>query len=223
MMLIPAGEFEMGSKDGHSHEMPVHTVYVDDFYIAQTEVTNAMYAQCVQAGVCASPGAGDFGKTEFANHPVGKVSWYDAVAYCEWANGRLPTEAEWEKAARGGLEGKLYPWGDQDPVCDRRAENGAQSLLCVREGTVPVGSFPPNKYGLYDMAGNVWEWVNSCYRDYPYTAGDGREYKFASCNRVLRGGSFSNQINSLRVAFRNLEGPRISVFAKYGFRCIFSP
>jgi formylglycine-generating enzyme required for sulfatase activity len=132
----------------------------------------------------------------------------------------LPTEAQWEKAARGGLEAKNYPWGDETPVCEKGAENGARFddlAGCNLADTERVGSYSPNGYGLYDMAGNVWEWVSSQYEPYPYVSTDGRENPVGSANRVMRGGAWSELQIVTRVSGRS------SSFLPYlygvGFRC----
>ncbi|MBM3239959.1 formylglycine-generating enzyme family protein [Candidatus Poribacteria bacterium] len=155
MALIPAGEFQMGDNfnEGNADELPVHTVYLDAFYIDKYEVTNALYEEFIKATGHRTP-------TYWTNHsfnqpdqPVVGVTWDDAVAYAKWAGKRLPTEAEWEKAARGGLVGKRYPWGDD--ISDNDANNYGNKIGI----TTPVGKYPPNGYGLYDVAGNIWEWV----------------------------------------------------------------
>ena len=168
MVLIPAGEFDMGSNDAEArnNEQPVRKVYVDAFYMDETEVTNLQYKEFLlenpqwQKGrVNAQFASGTYlyywednnypmGK---ANHPVTHMSWYAAMAYAEWADKRLPTEAEWEYAARGGLKGKEYPNGNTLTARDANFDNN------IRD-TTPVGKYPKNGYGLYDMAGNVWEW-----------------------------------------------------------------
>ncbi|MBT7192052.1 MAG: SUMF1/EgtB/PvdO family nonheme iron enzyme, partial [Anaerolineae bacterium] len=143
MLYIPAGEFEMGSQDGDSDEKPVHTVYLDAYWMDETEVTNEMFAAFLNAENNQSEGGESWldaddsdaliekngstwhAKSGYSNHPVVEVTWYGARAYCEWVGGRLPSEAEWEKAARGGLEGKEYPWGDENPICTEGADNGA--------------------------------------------------------------------------------------------------
>lgn len=193
MVYIPAGEFQMGNESGDSDESHVHTVYTDAFWMDESEVTNAMYAKCVEAGECKTPRGLHYGDPAYAEHPVYYVSWNDARAYCAWAGARLPTEAEWEKAARGGLEGKLYPWGDDPPSCTPGARNGAQYDACDGD-TAPVKSFAPNAYGLYDMAGNLWEWVADWYNDAYYrTLEDGVRNPTgpeSGQSRVLRGGSW---------------------------------
>jgi len=170
MALIPEGEFRMGKPGLSLVGKPVHTVYLDAFYMDIYEVTNARYAECLEAGVCSAPvkdtpsiRSYNYGEPDFADYPVVYVDWEQAHTYCKWRGARLPTEAEWEKAARGGLDGKLYPWGDEPPVCQPGAQNGAQMGICSQSGPFQVGTFAPNGYGLYDMGGNAWEWVADWY------------------------------------------------------------
>ncbi|MFZ5902608.1 MAG: SUMF1/EgtB/PvdO family nonheme iron enzyme [Chloroflexota bacterium] len=224
-VTIPAGEFQMGSENGESDETPVHPVYVDEFQIGKYEVTNRQYAQCAKAGICG--GKSDVGEGK-AFHPVVNVTWYDAVVYCEWVGGRLPTEAEWEKAARGPStgsgDGRTYPWGegiDCDHANYYGKDNGND--YCIGD-TTPVGSYESGKspYGAYDMAGNVWEWVSSLYMPYPYSLTDGREDLTASGSRVLRGGSWNNLDDSVRSSLRLRYIPSVT-YDLIGFRCSRSP
>jgi formylglycine-generating enzyme required for sulfatase activity len=219
LVYVPAGKFIMGSGDGGSDEKPIHTVDLDAFWIDKTEVTNAMYAKCVDAGKCDSPSIAAFmNNSSYADHPVVYIDWSKANAYCFWANRRLPTEAEWEKAARGTNAG-IYPWGEDDISCTR----ANYSFGCVG-GTREVGSYQSGKsaYGIYDMAGNVWEWVSSLYQPYPYDADDGRENLSSSASRVLRGGSWYVSDAFARSASRFAsDGGRTSNFV--GFRCARSP
>ena len=239
MVLIPAGEFRMGSNYGKSDERPVHTVYVDAFYMDIYEVTNAQYKQFADANpewgkdrIPSSYHGGDYLKhwngnsypSGKGNHPVVYVSWYGAMAYAQWAGKRLPTEAEWEKAARGRMVGQKYPWGD------RLDSNKANYYEKVGD-TTPVGSYPPNGYGLYDMVGNVWEWcLDAYYADFyknsprrnPIAGADSvvqvinnfTNVKF----RVLRGGSWGYFPRHLRVAGRGGLYPSFTYFVS-GFRC----
>ena len=219
LVSIPANSFMMGSDSGSSDEKPVHEVSLKGFWMDQSEVTNAMYAKCVEAGACSPPfSTGNYANDAYADHPVVYVDWTKAQAYCEWAGVGLPTEAEWEYAARDGLEGATYPWGDETPVCEVGVENGASFTNCSDRGTRPVGSYAPNGYGLYDMAGNVWEWVSSEYKAYPYDAGDGREDLTTNVSRGLRGGSWSSNENYLRVADRVRFTPS-NANDDIGFRC----
>ena len=246
MVLIPAGSFEMGSHDPEAWEdqQPVHTVHLDAFYMDTHEVTNAQFKVFVDANpqwgkdniedrfhkgnyLWAWNGNDYLGGT--AEHPVPDINWYAAMAYAEWAGKRLPTEAEWEYAARGGLARKRYPWGD-DAATPYYANYGEHFGYFVS-----VGQYPANGYGLYDMAGNVWEWCLDAYDADFYAASDDsrnpiagelsiqelRE-NFASIptdpSRVLRGGSWFDDAQSLRVAFRNGDTPALSN-GIIGFRC----
>jgi len=230
MRLVPAGTFEMGSENGDRDEQPIHEVFLNDFYIDQYEVTNALYAACVAAGACELPSSSDswtrssyYGDARYDTYPVIYVSWEDAKTYCEWREARLPTEAEWEKAARGGLEGMDYPWGNESPTCTPGAENGAQFESC-EDDTLEVGSFAPNGYGLYDMAGNTWEWVVDLY-DSEYYGSAPDTYPTPSDtdeSRVLRGGSWDDSDGFLRVANRFRNSPDFTING-IGFRCAHSP
>jgi len=158
-VYVPAGSFQMGSDTGDSDEKPVHTVTLDAFWIDRTEVTNAMYALCVEAGKCSPPSSSKsytrdnyYGDAQYNNYPVIYVTWDNANAYCEWAGRRLPTEAEWEKAARG-TDGRTYPWGDAAPDSTRLNYNSNVGDT-TEAGKYPSGASP---YGVWDMAGNVWE------------------------------------------------------------------
>ncbi len=170
MVHVPAGAFEMGSDDGYDDEKPVHTVYLDAYWIDRTEVTNAQYRRCVQAGECRESACAGDGAYNGADQPVVCVSWDDAAAYCEWAGGRLPMEAEWEKAARG-TDGRAFPWGnefdcrkgnfdDETELDDYTVPGGPDCDGYDR--TAPVGSYAAgaSPYGALNMAGNVREWVS---------------------------------------------------------------
>jgi len=211
MALIPAGEFQMGSENGEGDEKPVHTVYLDAFYIDVYEATNARYAECVSTGDCKPPTSSSsytrdsyYGEAQYADYPVIYVSWEMAKTYCEWRGGSLPSEAQWEKAARGGLEGMEYPWGNENPVCEKGAQNGANFGSCGTRDTERVGSYSPNGYGLYDMAGNVWEWVLDWYQADYYAGSPARNPPGPSNGeyRVVRGGSWFDVARILRAAFR---------------------
>lgn len=217
LLFVPEGEFLMGSNPveaspaGNEFQSPSYfdntpqfSIALDAFWIDQTEVTNKQFAQCVSDGKCkapletTSPARSDyFGNPEFENYPVIHVEWEMAKDYCEWAGRRLPTEAEWEKAARG-TDARLYPWGN-DPPNDILLNYNHNT-----RDTTEVGKYPDGKsvYGAYDMAGNVWEWVSSLYLPYPYDSEDGREDLNAASERVLRGGSWYFEEGSLRSIFR---------------------
>lgn len=185
MMYIPAGEFIMGSDDRWSDEKPKHKRFVDAFYIDLYEVTNADYKKFVDSANHIPPyhWTSSNYPPELHNHPVVYVTWFDADEYCKWKGKRLPTEAEWEKAARG-TDGRIYPWGKEfDPDKSNNPQKGSK-------GTEPVGSYENGKspYGLYDMSGNVWEWTSSWYGPHPGNTEPSEEY--GKKYKVLKGGSW---------------------------------
>jgi formylglycine-generating enzyme required for sulfatase activity len=221
-MYRPASSL-MGSTDSdpdaRADEKPQHTVYLDAYWIDKTEVTAAQYQRCVDSGVCSAPKAGalcTYGANDKSDHPVNCVDWSQAAAYCQWAGRRLPTEAEWEKAARG-VDGRIYPWGDQSP--DAALANFNEK---VGRTTTPVGSYPAgvSHYGALDMAGNVWEWTADWFYDTYYAksphenpTGPGPGFE-----RVLRGGAWFNSANFVRAAYRGRNTPD-SRNDYVGFRC----
>ena len=234
MVRIPGGPFVMGSINGPEDERPQHRLEVAEFFIDRTKVTNAQFAMFLNAKGPVGPQgdkyfdiddsdarvhrpdgnwAADVG---FENNPVVEVSWYGAVAFCRWAGKRLPTEAEWEKAARG-TDGRKYPWGEEGPNRTRAHFGAGWNDL------KPVGSFPQgaSPYGLLDAAGNGWEWVSSAYRPYPYNAQDGREDLNKDMVRGTRGGGHDVRIEELtttqrgRHVSRNPHGGHHNI----SFRC----
>jgi formylglycine-generating enzyme required for sulfatase activity len=218
LMYVPQGGFEMGSNDGDDDERPVHTVWLDAFWIDQTEVTNAMYAKCVADGLCKSSRCADNIDFIGAGQPVVGVDWNDANSYCEWGGRRLPTEAEWEKAARGML-GRSYPWGEGID-CDK-ANYGSCKWKTVEVGSYPDGASP---YGALDMAGNAWEWVADWYGETYYLSSPDRAPSGPSIgdSRVLRGGSWGNDGVYVRFSCRLWGAPdRWNCYN--GFRCAVSP
>ena len=230
MMYIPDGEFQMGSVngDGSAHttddldEHPKHPVFLNAYWMDKTEVTNGMYFKCVNNEACDEPSGRYFGDSAFDNYPVIYISWMDAKEYCAWSRARLPTEAEWEKAARGGLENKEFPWGNQSFSCKQGSSNGAQNHRCDGE-MIQVGSFSPNGYGLYDTTGNVWEWVNDWYSEDYYSVSPEENPAGPATGeyRIFRGGSWLYDVpgaNLLRVAYRNRHFPYTTNYG-LGFRC----
>ena len=240
MILIPAGEFLMGSdpsvdKDARDNEQPQHTLYLPDYYLAETPVTNAQYAAFVQATGHRQSYHWESRKSPEGkeDHPVIYVSWYDAVAYCHWlaeVTGkpyRLPSEAEWEKGARGN-DGRIYPWGNQWDA------ERCNSLEGRKRDTTPVDAYPQgaSPYGLLDVAGNVWEWTRSLWGEgfgepsfkYPYDPADGREDLGAPgvILRVLRGGAFDHNRWVVRCACRFRVAPNLFGW-NGGFRVVVSP
>lgn len=233
MGYVPEGDFLMGSREDDPmagiDEKPQRTVHLDAFWIDQTEVTNKRYQQCVEAGACTPPGntASNtrkyyYGNPEYDSYPVMHVTWYQADEYCRWAGRRLPTEAEWEKAARG-TDGRQWPWGNEEPEATR-----LNYKVSVRD-TTEVGSYPAgaSPYGALDMAGNLFEWVQDWYaRDY-YKKGpsDNPQGPDSGADKVLRGGSWVSPDNKVRCAFRHQYTPDRFPFAHsdhVGIRCAAS-
>ena len=246
-VYVPSGEFIMGSDDieaiistegGRAYpEIPVNRVYLDGYWIDKYEVSNGQYALCVDEGVCKPPYLSSsetrpkyYGNPEYSNYPVIWVNWDMARAYCEWTGRRLPTEAEWEKAARG-TDGRKYPWGNE-PLSGERANfcdvNCPRTIAnpIYNDGyadTSPVGNYPAgaSPYGAMDMSGNVWEWVGTLIKPYPYDSKDGREDLEASGERVWRGGPWSNGYWWMRssVRYRSIQS---YWYVNLGFRCASS-
>lgn len=225
MRFIPGGEFAMGSDTGEADSRPASQVSVAPFYIDKFEVTNEMYDACVFARECRRPQqAGSatrtsyYGSPVFANYPVIYVDWKMAKTYCEWRGARLPTEAEWEFAARGA-DGRSYPWGEKVDC------SFANAAGCVGD-TTPVDQYANGQspFGVYGMAGNVWEWTSSLFKFYPYDAADGREDLTTPGQRMARGGSwhtFGGNGGNVRTDIRLKLDP--AYYGAYvGFRCALS-
>lgn len=215
---VPAGEFVMGAED-YDDEKPIHHVVLPEFYMAKYPITNAQYKQFVDAENHRTPRHWKNSKipANKDDHPVVWVSWHDAMAFCQWAGVQLPSEAQWEKAARG-TDGRVYPWGNELPTAE----------LCnfwdSRIGdTTPIGDYPKgaSPFGCLDMAGNVWEWTSSLYKPYPYVPDDGRENQKDGGRRTWRGGSFVSDDLNVGCAYRNFNNPDNS-YNNAGFR-VMSP
>jgi formylglycine-generating enzyme required for sulfatase activity len=223
LLYVPEGPFTMGSEDGYSDERPVHTVTLPAFWVDQTEVTNGMYAGCVAAGECAAPRRKSsnlidyyYGFEGYVDYPVLFISWQDASDYCTWVGRRLPTEAEWEKAARG-TDGRPYPWGSALP--DASLTNFDHILDDVtRVGNYPDGRSP---YGALDLAGNVLEWTADWYGEEYYAASPDFDPQGPETgrHRVIRGGSWTGNINGVRSAHRFIQDPNTPAF-DIGLRCV---
>jgi len=239
MVLIPAGHFSMGCDSQHSSyscvydEQPLHTIYLDAYRIDKTEVTNSQYSQCVSIGYCTPPGSKSsstrsfyFGNSNYSNYPVIYVSQGQASTYCSWVGKRLPTEAQWEKAAHGvGVQ--VFPWGNTEPTC---AMTNADLGISCKGDTTAVGSFlsGASPYGVLDMAGNVVEWVSDQYSSNYYSAyptTDWPNNPFGPNNGsgyVLRGGSFTSNEDLLRVVRRSSAEFYLQTNF-IGFRCVANP
>ncbi len=263
MVLVPGGLFQMGCKPGNPYdpycggdyfngermETPLHWVNVSTFYIDKYEVTNARYAACVKAGKCLAPRSYSsstrrryYDDPAFANYPVLNVDWYQAAQFCAWDGKRLPTEAEWEKAARGPDDIRIYPWGNTGLNCGR-ANYYAWSGYCVGD-TTEVGHYPGDisPYGAMDMTGNAWEWVSDWYDRYYYQSsplddptGPSGPQSYPDCSncRVVRGGAWDWRDRYARISYRGRlptdyfaapyhaspNPPSSPFMAHLGFRC----
>jgi formylglycine-generating enzyme required for sulfatase activity len=250
LVYVPAGEFLMGTKNGLTDEQPIHKVYLDSYWLDQTELTNAMYAKCVETGQCDKPSfLAFYDDSAFASHPVEYVSWRDALNYCTWADRRLPTEAEWEKAAAWDPytnQQRVYPWGneydcrkgnfdDETELDDSLMPDG--NVSCdgfVR--SAPVGSFPDgaSAFGALDLGGNVWEWVHDAFIEVdPFNASIQNYYAISPLEnpqgvdpaiteyRSMRGGSYNFTFGYGRSAYRLWFGLDDS-YEGVGFRCALS-
>ncbi len=224
--FIPGGYYLLGSPVGepgrYADEDTPHRVRVDTFYIAVTETTNAQYTRFLKAAGHQAPLYREDKNLNDPNQPVVGVSWYDAAAFCQWltqvtgVSHSLPTEAQWEVAARGGLTGQPYPWGAEAPDAGGIYRANLRHDRTARDGflfTAPVGSFPPNGYGLYDMAGNVSEWCQDQYR--PAASGPFKP----GVLRLLKGGSWFSQARDLRCAARQAAAPNYAD-GYIGFRVV---
>ena len=234
-VVIPAGEFFFGCDPQHNggfeclpDELPLQKQYLETFAIDKYEVTNAQYAHCVAAGACKQPVYTYSATREFyydnptyANYPVSGVSWNEAYAYCTWVGGRLPSEAEWEKAARGETM-RAYPWGDEEPNCNVANSRDDRMGICVGD-TARVGSYPlgASPYGVMDMAGNVWEWV----MDYYSVTAEGTQVKIdplimgVDYHRLVKGGAWDYSWSWMRIAYNSEHDPDEHKIS-FGFRCM---
>jgi formylglycine-generating enzyme len=241
MACIPGGPFLRGSNDGPPHARPQQTVWVQTFFMDKNEVTYAEFKACIKAGKCkkAGPNYKDFNNPK---QPINGISWYDAVNYCKVQGKHLPTEAQWEKAARG-TDGRKYPWGNEEANCDRMVYMNEKGRSCgiPQKSKHPekgrpevIGSRPPGIYGLYDMAGNSWEWVYDWYsKNYKICGEDcagpdprGPCRGAEKCNvvrrRVVRGGSWYWPAEYATTYYRRSHVPSNSPFHHFGFRCAAS-
>jgi eukaryotic-like serine/threonine-protein kinase len=224
MVLVAGGEFLMGGNERLDEW--AHIVSPPDFYMDRTEVTNAAYARCIQAGNCAPQNApasethpSYATQEQFSSYPAIHVTWQQAVDFCTWAGKRLPTEAEWERAASWNAatyEKHVWPWGNVfDPARLNSVESGTGD-------TSSAAQFAPELNGTFDMAGNVWEWTSSLYKPYPYSQADGREDPQDKGDRVFRGGSWAQTQGKARAVVRQAASPTYSD-REIGFRCAVNP
>ncbi len=231
--VIPDGTFLMGSDAGLDNEQPMHSVSVTSFEMTQSEITLSQYKTCVHDGGCLAYGSVDgcnfWADSKYDNHPVNCINWERAVAFCEWAGGRLPSESEWEYAARSGGQDITYPWGNKEPSCDYVVMKGCSETQTVEVCSKPTGN---TDQGLCDMAGNVWEWVQDRYHgSYDCDANpsaencggggvapdDGSAWEGTGQTRIRRGGGWDNIDLFLRTSYR--YGDQSYQYDQVGFRC----
>jgi len=223
MITIPEGSFLMGCDQGARNERPVHRVWVGRFAMARATVTNRLYQCFIQDAARETPASFFDEKFNHPDQPVSSVSWFDALGYCEWLaertgkGYRLPTEAEWERAARGGLEGKLYTWGDDPP------QSQPDYYSSWLNGPERIAQRPPNGFGLHDMAENVHEWCVDWYDEQYYSVSPeaNPQGPATGTRKASRGGSWRHQIKITRVAARSSIPPQFR-YSDYGFRCALS-
>jgi eukaryotic-like serine/threonine-protein kinase len=236
-VYVPAGEFTMGSSksidpQAAEGEIPLHSVYLDEYWIDMTEVTNSQYALCVaDGGACSKPmDSGLIDNNQYLNYPVVLVSWQQAVDYCAWTGGRLPTEAEWEKAARGP-DGRIYTWGNTFDgtllnYCDINCNNTDWKDSSFDDGYVelaPVGEYPggASVYGALDMSGNAYEWVADWYAPYGKLPQSNPTGPASGEEHIIRGGSWGDDRGHVRTAIRSHEYVTDTHWTNYiGFRCV---
>lgn len=223
LIRIPEGWFEMGSNSGQDCERPIHRVWIDSFLLAATQVTNAEYERYLRTTSAAPPPFLTDPNFNHPQQPVAGVSWHEATLYCEWLSAetrrhfRLPTEAEWERAARGGLEQKQFPWGDDPP---QSLSDYAKRWLT---GPEPVARYAPNAFGLYDIGDNVHEWCNDWYDPNYYAISPERnpqgpdQSPMKPQRKSSRGGSWRHHIKVARCSARSSIPPEFQ-YADYGFR-----
>ena len=215
---IPAGEFPMGTSDDEpfagSDEKPQHTVYLDEFWIDRMEVTNAMYARCVEAGACTEPASDRLFEEQYANSAVMGVTWFQTEAYCAWAGRRLPTEVEWEKAARG-TDGRRFPWGNDLPDLSKFPDMDRE---------VGYFSFDVSSYGVLEMAAHAREWVADWYDPFYYANSpkNNPQGPESGAGKSRRGGSLGAPLDRRRLSNRSNAAPDI-INDDMSFRCAVSP
>jgi len=241
MKCIPGGWFERGSDDGPKNARPAMKVWQGTFYMDTHEVTSGQYRACMKARACkrAKPIYGDFSR---AKQPMVGMSWYDAVAYCRWRGKHLPTEAQWEKAARGP-DGETFPWGNEPATCKRAVLKDARGRSCgvPKSGNLPhvgrtftVGARPAFRYGLHDMAGNAWEWVadwyskdwsrcgEACSKPNPRGPCDGAARCRRHRKKLVKGGSWYWPAAHATGFYRRAHVPSNRPLSHFGFRCAAS-
>jgi formylglycine-generating enzyme required for sulfatase activity len=219
LVLIPEGWFHMGSDQGQDNEKPIHRVWVDAFHLAAQQVTNSDYGHFLETTGTGPPPFWNDPKFDHPQQPVVAVSWFDAAKYCEWLGGltgqryRLPTEAEWERAARGGVEERVFPWGDAPP------ESLPDYAARWKNGPHPVARYAPNAFGLYDISENVHEWCSDWYQADYYAISPERNPPGPDTGdrKASRGGSWRHHVKVTRCAARSSIPPHFQ-YADYGFR-----